>query len=232
MKHFIFAAFFITLSFSAGASEIDVFPKTYAVDQQEITHRSIEQQGSQTKAISEWNSTEGFLATALLQKNFNKKQFDRATSLYSKQVVSKTNFALKAIDYYNSEIRVVFFQNLVIDTKTEAQLAGYRVVAEGNLNADLRGSMIDLRSGAYRSKVENLKRSLAFAEKVRDICKAGVEQGQQLIKSRAISEVDLEAREMALQEATQRIESTKTEIKSLEDAVQSHEELRKRLEKN
>ena len=231
MKNSIFAALSITLSFAAEAGEIAVFQKTYAVDQPQVTHRSIEQQEAQTKAISEWNSAEGLLATAVLQKNFSKKQFDRATSLYSKNIISKTNFALKAVEYFNAEMRVVTFQNLVLDTKTDAQVAGYRIVAEGNSNADLRRPMIELRDRAYRSKIENLQRSLSFAEKLREIYKAGVEQGQQLIKNRTISEVDFESREMALEDSIGRMESIKTEIKFLEEAVQANKDLRQRLEK-
>ncbi|HMN67860.1 MAG TPA: hypothetical protein PKC28_04910 [Bdellovibrionales bacterium] len=191
----------------------------YAADQRVISTDSVELEIEQFRFIARYHQVQDQLREAELKRDQAKKDFERDSKLFDQGSISETKFLNSQLQYQTSERAVLQLTSRVDEQKSLATISGLKLLEKGNPGSDHRGEIFATMQTRLDFEKRNLIESKNMARLNLDFFSMRYENGQKLHRKGVISDMQLEQRELELQNAKDQLQSVEYQIIAVQDAM-------------
>ena len=208
------------------------FEPTYSYEQPNLSVDLLRNEMEQFEQWNEWEAAKARVEEAKLQLGYDRRAFDRAKSLFEKEVITEDEYVIRGYNLTAAEFSLAEAESLARMARVSAEIARFDVLDEGNAELDVRREL----TGKLREYLVNQRKALEMdhrrtAEKYR-LLEAKVKRLRDLVERGIVHVNDLETKELNLSKSGVHIRSLRTQTHVLEKAIQSFDRSLERLRRD
>lgn len=226
---FLISTVFIFKADALGADFKTPFAPVYASEQNDITATSLLEERKQFRFFALWRVQKDQLITQGLRLEDAKKDYARIKELFDKG--KESDFVLRAAKNTmdGADLRFKRIESEIQQTIALAELAKLRVLNSGNSDQDHRKEIALSIKKETQAALKTAQLEHKRFKTNQSFRLYRLNAGKKLFKEKVISRVDLEARKLAYQEASELVNSAKYQETSAKEALEAVEKSLKRL---